>query len=69
MSGEVVEMLVCAVCGWPTDMVCSDCRIDGVSSAEARVCTRTECRDRHEAEACTVIKGADGRAMPRRAAQ
>lgn len=37
----------CVVCGNKTVMACSDCAIDGKPGVH--VCSKVECRDKHEA--------------------
>jgi len=40
----------CSVCAGDTLMACADCAIDAGGEATVYVCTRSECRDQHEAK-------------------
>lgn len=41
----------CVVCGEQTVFACADCGIDSAGRETVRVCTSSDCRDKHEATA------------------
>lgn len=51
---EVAAMSKCHICGRPTRLACSDCRIDFAKSIY--VCESEECRDKHDMKCSAVLR-------------